>query len=151
MIVAKLSDAQCYCGIHPRLDRALELLNDEFLHSVGTETVYLDADRLYATLNRYETLPLEDTFFEAHKKYLDIHVLIKGEERVDIAAPEKLTEFEHRDDFYAFHGEGEQTVVLRPGNFLVAFPEDAHRIKIRINDPCTVEKVVFKILAYEGV
>ena len=146
MIIAELSDARSYCGIHPTLDRALELLNDEFLRSVGTETVYLDGERLYATLNRYETVPLENTFFEAHKRYLDIHVLIKGEERVDIANPEKLTEFEHRDDFYAFHGKGEQTVILRPGSFLVVFPGDAHRIKIRTDGSCAVEKVVFKIL-----
>lgn len=147
MIIAELSDAHMYRGIHPALDRALELLNDKFLHSVGTETVHLDGARLYATLNRYETVPFEDTFFEAHKRYLDIHVLIKGEERVDIANPERLTEFEHRDDFYAYHGEGEQTVKLRPGNFLVAFPGDAHRIKIQTDGPCDVEKVVFKILA----
>ena len=147
MIIAELSDAHMYRGIHPALDRALELLNDKFLHSVGTETVHLDGYRLYATLNRYETVPFEDTFFEAHKRYLDIHVLIKGEERVDIANPERLTEFEHRDDFYAYLGEGEQTVLLRPGNFLVAFPGDAHRIKIQTDGPCAVEKVVFKILA----
>lgn len=146
MIIADTSDAAFYRGIHPTLDRALELLNDEFLRSVGTETVHLDGDRLYATLNSYETVPLEDTFFEAHRRYLDIHVLIKGEERVDIANPEKLTEFEHRDDFYAYRGEGDQTVILRPGNFLVAFPGDAHRIKIQTFGPCAVEKVVFKIL-----
>ena len=147
MIIADLSDALRYRGIHPTLDRALELLNNDFLHTVGTQPLKIDGDRLYATLNRYETVPLEETFFEAHKRYLDIHVLISGEERVDIAGPAGLTGFEHRDDFYAYRGEGEQTVILRPGNFLVAFPGDAHRIKIQTNGPCAVEKVVFKILA----
>ena len=146
MIIANISDALRYRGIHPTLDRALELLSEDFLRSVGTETMYLDGDRLYATRNRYETVPLEDTFFEAHKRYLDIHVLMKGEERVDIADPAVLEQFEHRDDFCAYRGEGEQTVVLRHGNFLVTFPGDAHRIKIQTDGPCAVEKVVFKIL-----
>lgn len=147
MIMADISDAARYRGIHPRLDRALELLNDEFLHSVGTVSTRIDEDRLYATLNEYETVPTEESFFEAHRRYIDIHVLLKGVERVDIANPERLCEFEHKDDFYAYHGDAEQTVFLRPGNFLVAFPGDAHRIKLQANGPCSVSKVVFKILA----
>ena len=34
-------------------------------------------------------------------------------------------------------------------HFLVVFPEDAHRIKIAVNGPETVSKVVFKVLVYE--
>lgn len=147
MIIADISDSSRYRGINDSLDRALELLNDEFLHSVGTDTVHIDGDVLYATLNRYDTVPFEETFFEAHRRYLDIHVLIKGEERVDIANPENLTEYEHSGDFYAYRGDAEQTVLLRPGNFLVVFPGDAHRVKIQTTAPCAVEKVVFKILA----
>lgn len=145
MILANLEDAKEYLGIHPLLDRALLLLNDEYLSTVSSETVQIDGDRLYATRNDYTTVPFEESFYEAHKKYLDIHVLTKGEERVDIANPANLNEFEHRDDFYAYTGEAEQTVTLHRGNFLVVFPGDAHRIKIQKDGPSEVSKVVFKI------
>ena len=146
MIIAKRSDAATYRGIHPELDKALSLLTDDFLATVTAETRYLDGEKLYVTLNEYETLPLEDTFYEAHKRYLDIHVLVKGEERVDLASPAGLEEFEHRGDFTAYHGAAEQTVILDPSNFLVVFPDDAHRIKIQTNGPSAVSKAVFKIL-----
>lgn len=148
MILAKLKDAAEYCGIHPRLDKALELLNEEYLNAVPTETRQLEGDALYATRFNYTTVPLEDSFFEAHKRYLDIHIMVSGEERVDISHPDTLTLFEHKDDFYAYNGEAEQTLTLRPGDFLVVFPGDAHRIKVQTNGPADVSKVVFKVLVH---
>ena len=37
MIYAQMTDAPAYRGIHPRLDRVLELLTPDYLASVGTE------------------------------------------------------------------------------------------------------------------
>ena len=134
-------------GTDPLLDRALALLNNDFLSTVTGEVIRLDGDKLYVSANEYDTVPLEDTFFEAHRRYLDIHVLTEGVERVDIAHPDRLELFDHRDDFYAYTGEAEQTVILRPGSFLAVFPGDAHRIKIQCGEKCRVKKVVFKVLA----
>ena len=149
MILDKLSQAKAYRGIHPRLDAALDRLDEDFLAAVGPQTMELEGKALYVTRFTYDTLPLEDTFFEAHKRYLDIHLMMEGEERVDIASPEGLTLFEQQGDFYAYRGQAEQSLVLRPGSFRVVFPEDAHRIKIQVNGPETVSKVVFKVLLYE--
>ncbi len=49
MILAKNREAADYRGLHPRLDRALGMLSDDYLVSVGTETRYLDGDSLYVT------------------------------------------------------------------------------------------------------
>ena len=149
MILDKLSQAKAYRGIHPRLDDALDRINEGFLSTVGPQTQQLEGEALYVTRFTYDTLPIEETFFEAHKRYLDIHLMMEGEERVDIASPEGLTLFEQKGDFYAYRGEAEQSLVLRPGSFLVVFPEDAHRIKIQVEGPQTVSKVVFKVLVYE--
>ena len=149
MILDKLTAAQAYRGIHPRLEQVLDCLTEEFLATVGPETQKLEGDALYVTRFTYETLPLEDTFFEAHRRYLDVHLMVEGEERVELASPSGLDLFEHKDDFYAYRGGAEQSLILRPGSFLVVFPEDAHRIKIRVNEPETVSKVVFKVLVYE--
>ena len=146
MIFAKLTDAADYRGIHPRLDRVIDCLNEEFLNKVGTQTQKLEDDLLYVTRFDYETIPLEEAFFEAHKKYLDVHLMLQGEERVDISHPDVLTLFDHKDDFYAYQGEAEQTLLLTPGSFLVVFPGDAHRIKVQVEGPENVSKVVFKLL-----
>ena len=153
MIIAKKEHASAYKGIHPRLDKALELINDEkFIASVtGKEKVYIEGDFLYAFRNEYDTVAYEETFFEAHKKYLDLQMVISGQERCGIADPAGLGEaFEQRGDFWGYHGEAEQSVILRPDNFMVVFPGDAHRLKICVDQPDSVTKIVFKVLVYEG-
>ena len=149
MILAKNAQAAAYRGIHPRLDAVLDRLNDEFLASVGNVTQQIEGDKLYVTRFDYETQPAEATFFEAHRRYLDVHVMVQGEEGVEIASPNGLDLFEHKDDFYAYRGEADFRFVLRPGMFLVVFPDDAHRIKMQVNGPENVSKVVFKLLVYE--
>ena len=149
MILAKNREAAAYHGIHPRLDRVLDCLTDEFLASVGTETQKLEGEQLYVTRFDYDTLPVDETFFEAHKLYLDVHVMVRGCERVELAHPDALTLFEHSGDFYAYRGDAEQSVILRPGDFLVVFPGDAHRIKIAVDGSEAVSKVVFKLQVYE--
>ena len=151
MIIAKKAHANCYKGIHPRLDKALDLLQDDaFIASVGTDKTFIEGDALYAFRNEYSTVPFEETYFEAHKKYLDIQMVISGQERCEIADPATLGEpFREKPDFKGYHGDGEQSVVLRPDNFMVVFPGDAHRLKIAVDQPEPVTKVVFKVLVYE--
>ena len=151
MIIAKKEHADYYKGIHPRLDKALELLqDDDFIASVGADKVFIEGDALYAFRSEYTTVPFEETYFEAHKKYLDIQIVVSGQECAGIADPDTLGEpFKEKPDFKGYHGEPEQYVTLRPDNFIVVFPGDAHRLKIAVNGPETVSKVVFKILVYE--
>ena len=135
MIIAKREHANCYKGIHPRLDRALDLLqNDEFIASVGEEKVFIEGDALYAFRNNYTTVPYDDTYFEAHQKYLDIQMVTSGEECCGIADPVDLGEpFKEKPDFKGYHGDPDQMVTLHPGNFMVVFPVDAHRLKIEVD------------------
>jgi YhcH/YjgK/YiaL family protein len=146
MICAKVTDAWDYLGICPSLDVALDHLTPEFLATLGEQKSELDGKRVSATRTTYQTLPLEDTFFEAHKRCLEVHLVLQGRERVDIARAEDLELFRQEGDCYAYHGEAAQSLILRPGEFLVLFPEDAHRVKIQANGPETVTKAVFQVL-----
>ena len=151
MIYAKNTDALTYLGIHPNLDMALERINDRFLSGVGCERQELKGGDVYATRFTYETVPEEESFFEAHRKYLDIHIMVDGSEGVEIAPPEGLTEFDRTEasDFYAYRGPASYKLTLSPGDFLVVFPNDAHRIKMQLNTPETVSKVVFKVRIFD--
>ena len=142
MIYAKLKDAPAYRGIHPSLDLALEHITPEFLASVGSQRVELKGGDVYAARFTYETIPAEESFFEAHRKYLDIHIMAEGSEGVEFDRVEA-------NDFYAYRGEGDYKLVLSPGDFLVVFPGDAHRIKMQVDGPKTVSKVVFKVKIYD--
>ena len=146
MIVANLTNKQEYYGIHPELDKALDYLTPEFLENAPTEKTLLDGENLFVTKFHLETIPEEQTFFEAHRKYLDIQVVTQGMERVEIAHPDSLTLTENQGDFYGYTGQGEQSVILKPGNFLVVFPGDAHRLRLPLRQPGEAfTRVVFKI------
>ena len=75
-----------------------------------------------------------------------------GSEGVEIAPPGELEEFERveANDFYAYRGQGQYRLVLSPGDFLVVFPNDAHRIKMQVSGPETVSKAVFKVRIKES-
>lgn len=153
MIFAKLESAKDYLGISPNLDKALGLLTPEFLRSLGDETVHVDAEKLFVSRGCYETKAPEDTFYESHIRYLDIHAVIRGEELIEVADAGTLTADEAASDpgpgdawIYREKSAKHLPVVLRPGTFLVVFPADAHRCKCRVSGPCEVEKAVFKIL-----
>ncbi len=147
MILAKNETARDYLGLHPNLDLALERIHGEFLDSVGYEKVDILPGQVWCTKFTYETIPDQESFFEAHEKFLDIHMMLQGSERVDISDPRDLTltEAKPENDFWAYQGRGRHSLILAPGDFLVVWPQDAHKIKMHVSGPETVTKAVFKI------
>ena len=124
MIYAKNTDALSYRGIHPNLDLALEHITPDFLSRVGSERVELKGGDVYATRFTYETIPAEESFFEAHRKYLDIHIMVSGSEGVEIAPPEALTEFDRRPATFTPTGaRGTTSLSSPPGTSWWSSPE----------------------------
>lgn len=146
MIFARLEDAEKYLGINKNLDKALKLLTPEFLNSVPCETQYIDDKNLYVTQFNYQTKPDSECICEAHKLYVDIQLLLKGEERVGVTPAETMTLTRQVDDFYAYEGVTLQEITLRPGYFVALFPGDAHKLQMAVGEPEDVTKVVFKVL-----
>ena len=44
----------------------------------------IDGDRLFVNIVEYTTTAPENRFWEAHKNYLDVHVMLCGEEQIDL-------------------------------------------------------------------
>jgi YhcH/YjgK/YiaL family protein len=145
VILAKNEDAAQYLGICPSLDGALRRLL-EGLDGLEPGHYDMDGDNLWLNCFDYETLPEAECFYEAHKAYGDIHIMLKGKEKVSISHPDTLTctEVREGEDFAAYEGEAEETFVLSPGSFLVVFPGDAHKIKMQVDGSEPVRKAVFK-------
>ncbi len=146
MIYAKLEDAPAYRGIHPRLDRALALLTEEYLARVPAETRQIEGEDLYVTRFDVESSVDESRLFEHHCRYLDIFTLTRGRERVDLAPAGSMELREQRGDYWGGVCRAEQSVTLRPGSFLVLFPGDAHRPGMAAEQPEGLSRVVFKVL-----
>ena len=56
--------------------------NDILSYEKGCHEI--DGDRLFVNVVEYTTTTPEERFWEAHKNYLDIHVMLKGTEQIDL-------------------------------------------------------------------
>lgn len=74
--------------------------------------------------------------------------MIAGRERIGIAdrAYMRETDRDEANDGIALEGAAEQYVSMEPGDVLIAFPEDAHQVKVESGGSCQVQKAVVKVL-----
>lgn len=89
----------------------------------------------------------EPKCFEAHRKDIDIHYVLQGEERFGYAHVDTLhpkTEYNEEGDYLLLNGEAAY-FTLRPGDFCIAFPEDAHIPCLTSGNTEKVKKVILKI------
>ena len=78
----------------------------------------IDGDRLFVNVVEYTTTTPEERFWEAHKNYLDIHVMLKGTEQIDLNFIQnmELKDFVEKDDFLPMEGEKNASAILREGD-----------------------------------
>src|SRR5947208_119436 len=115
MILDALVNAPQYRALGPRLARALQYLTATDLAAVPFGRHEIDASRVFVLVQEYETMPLEDGLWEAHRKHIDVQYVQKGEERVRYAnlATLKAAPYDDEKDLLRAEGAGE-LFVLKP-------------------------------------
>ena len=106
-----------------------------------------DGERLFVNVVEYTTTTPEERFWEAHKEYLDIHVMLKGKEQIDLNFIQNMEQKEYvaKDDFLPLEGEKKCSVVLEDNDFLICYPSDGHRTAVAVDRPETIKKAIFKV------
>ena len=147
MIYAEMSDLTKYLGINKNLDTAIRFLEHLDLGTLVSGRNEVDGDNVFINRFGYETMPEEKAFFEAHEDYADIHLIVSGEEKIGVSDPRFLKEFDRNpaDDFIGYHGAVENYSHMTTDKFLVAFPGEAHMVKVQFEGPVRVEKAVVKV------
>ncbi len=107
----------------------------------------IDGERLFVNIVEYTTTTPEERFWEAHKNYLDVHVMLHGTEQIDVNFIQnmELKEFVAEEDFLPMEGEKNSSVILRDNDFLICYPSDGHRTAVAVNEPQTIKKAIFKV------
>ncbi len=107
----------------------------------------IDAKRIFVNIVEYETVKPEDRFWEAHREYLDVHLMLEGTERIDLNFIQNMDvkEYAAKDDFLSMDGEKNGSVILKPGDFLVCYPTDAHRTAVAADKQENIKKAIFKV------
>ena len=146
MIIDRLDNATLLAGLPPRLRRALDFLRGTDLRAVSVGRHEIDGDRLFALVQEYTTRGADDCVWEAHRRYIDVQYVVRGEERMGYANIGQVREREPYDPArdVAFFEPGEDFVTVRAGMLAVFAPEDVHSPCGAAGAPRTVRKVVIK-------
>ena len=120
-------------GIAPGSSERIELAGGAFA-----------IDQVYATKAR------ADGFFESHQKYIDVQVIIEGEETMEVVDAARIAVKEaynaERDVTLYGDAEGATLARLRAGEVAVFFPVDVHMPGLRTQAAAgVVRKTVVKV------
>lgn len=141
-----LLSAEDESGLAQRLSAGFHYLQNVDLASTEPGRVEIDGDQVFALIQEYNTKPMEQGRWEAHRKYIDIQYIASGEENIGYANVADLTlgDYDEAKDRYIPQGEG-SFVRLSSGMFGLYMPEDAHMPNMAVDQPQPVKKIVVKV------
>ncbi len=149
MIYDKLENLRLYAHLAPSAWGKIA----EFLPTVTPETEsrrhHLDGDLLLADTAIYRTKPLEECKVELHGRYVDLQVVLEGDETVCCVPTDDLEVLEAFDaerdrGFFVYRPGRETRLRLSAGTFAAFLPGEGHLTAWR-TPAVTVRKVVFKL------
>ena len=128
--------------------KSLELLK-KFKDSIYKKgKFFMDEEAIFGIGLEYDTKEPSEGLWEAHKKYLDVHLILEGEEKIhvsDFLNCKQTMDFDYENDYQLFEATMEQVVVLKKGSFLALYPNEVHKTGVKVTETVSVKKVVFKI------
>ena len=128
-----------------------EFLVNTDVESLSQGRYYLD-NGIYANVDEYTTKSLNEAVYESHKKYIDIQMLIDGNEDIyvkDIDELSNVTKYDLEKDITFYKNDiNAKKYEMKEKECLVLYPQDGHMPCVNENKTNN-KKIVFKIpLAY---
>jgi biofilm protein TabA len=147
MILDSLKNAGLYLSLNPLFKQAFDFVENNDISAFEPGKTIIDSDKLFISVMEIDGKTPETAKLETHNKYIDIQIVLEGNETmgwldidncktaVDIYNPEKdITFFKEKPSTY---------FTLRPGDFVIFFPEDGHAPAIGNGH---IKKAVIKVL-----
>lgn len=153
MIYGELRELKFYKGISKNLDKAIECIESGAYKTAPEGKNIIDDDNVFFNCQTVKTQPVEERFFEGHKKYIDIQIVINGEEKIGYSTRSNVvrtTPWNRETDFEKYEGSVDHLFELNGDTFIILFPEEPHMPLIHgEKGPMEIKKAVFKIKAAE--
>ncbi len=147
MILCTFNQIKNYSCLNPRFATAAKWLLSNDLQKLPHGKTIIDGEEIFAIK---ETLPgrkADKANLEAHKKYIDIQICLKGMDNIKWKAQNEcqtiLQEYKEDQDIMFFMDESVQNVQIYGDKAAIFFPEDAHAPLIADEE---LTKLVIKVL-----
>lgn len=145
-LLGTLTDTARFEAMHPLFPAVFRFLAINDLAALPAGESELDGRRLRCIVSEDAGKSKADAVLEAHRRYIDIQVLLAGAETtgwrptpdcLDLKEPYKA-----EADVVLFRDEPARWVNLKPGDFAVFFPDDAHAPMVGSGP---IRKLIFKV------
>jgi uncharacterized protein, YhcH/YjgK/YiaL family len=147
MILDSLKNASAYYSLNPRFQKAFEYIMANDLTKAEPGKIVLDGDNLYISIAEIEGKKSEVAKLEAHKKYIDIQVVLCGQEKIGWTALENCTDetgpYNAEKDIVFYSNQPTTYITYNPGDFTIFFAEDGHAPAIGEGP---IKKAIVKVL-----
>lgn len=135
--------------IEDRVMRAVTYLMSVDVKAVPIGEKQIVNDDFFYSIQSYVTKPAEQCKLESHRKYIDIQIMVEGQETMDIVDISRLTVKEEYDSvkdvmFWNIPLCMARTT-LSAGDCVVLYPENAHRGAVSYKEDINVLKIVGKV------
>src|SRR5574337_297915 len=152
MIISSLDHIEQQHPSAPLLKKAVGFLRSPGLADLPDGKMPIDGDRVFAIVDRYQTIPANHPKFEYHRKYIDIQFIVSGREVIGWAPAHRISVTEpydeQKDIAFGTAPDKEWTpALLDAGHAAVLFPEDGHAPRLAAGASSPVMKIVVKVLA----
>lgn len=144
MILDSIANIGQYAALHPAFEKAVKFVIDNIDMPQGRHV--LDGDDLFVTFVETDLRRAEDAPIEAHRRYIDIQIVLSGTESYgwravsDCRTPKG--EFDTANDIIFYNDAHATNVTAQSGEFVIFFPSDGHAPLIGNG---TVRKAIIKV------
>lgn len=149
MIIDSLKNSSLYYGMHPLFEKAFYFVATTDITALDNGIHKIEGDDLLVNVNNNARLKTPaDAALEVHDRYIDIQVVLEGEETFGWTERSECTGargvMDSEKDVQFFDGPKALTFKLKAGDFCILFPTDGHAPMI--GDPSTeIKKCIFKV------
>ena len=146
MIIDNVSNAPLYYNIHKRFEKAFKFLETVDFENCEEGTFEIEGINIKAIISSNKLKNKEDAQLETHRKYIDIHIPISGNETFGWNSAKKLensvNKYDPEGDFELFYDSATTYFTIVPGEFAIFLSDDAHAPLIGLGE---LKKIIFKI------
>lgn len=151
MILSDLNHTATIEALHPAFKMVFDYVRTHDLLSVPAGRIVLQGDEVFLNVDDATLCTLDEQMLEAHRRYIDIHFPLSGEEIVgwrsmsEVVLP-SVEPFNVERDFAFYKQLASTYFSVQPGQFYIMYPEDAHA---PIIGQGTLRKIVAKVRLLE--
>lgn len=146
MIIDSVLGLERYFALHPKFEKVYQFLRQQPLDSLAEGRYEIEGNEVYAMISDKPGKQAEDAKLEVHDSYIDIQILVRGQESMGYLdrrfCKEIHTPYDAVKDIAFYKDLPEVFFTLEPGNLAIFFPYDAHAPMIGTG---AIRKIVVKV------